>query len=1213
MIPRFSVKKPFTVFVAAVIAVVFGCVAVYEMTPDLLPDISTPYVTIMTTYPGATAEEAEKQITEPMESQMATLNNIKNVTSYSYDNYSVVSLEFTDDVNMDAISVDIRDKIEQIEGNFPENASTPLVIKVDVNMMPVVVSAVSMKDKSSSEVSQFTRENLESPLKGVSGVASLSTMGMVDEGLQVVLSQKKIDKVNDEVASAIRSEFNRGEGKIRSGISNAKNKNNKIDSTKNKLSNGGAKAVSLLENLRKNREKLIDLKKQFADQMDDLKKLLKDYDAAVKAGDKEKIAMYKGIIKGMGMTVKQLRDLVNIDDKIAAIESAIESTEQKIFVINNTYADLAATQSMIQSVVNDLQASLSEVESSKEAALDSADMTGVLTMENISAILNAQNFQMPAGYVTDGKAELLVNVGDKIKDENELRNLILFDMEIDGVDPIRLYDIATVSYVADDSETYARINGENGVLLSFTKQSTYATATVSDNINDKFGELQKKYKGLHFTNLMDTGEYIHIVIASVLRNLLLGGILAILVLLFFLRDIRPTVITAISIPISVIFALALMYFSGVTLNMISLSGLAIGIGMLVDNSIVVIENMYRLRSLGYSTIQAAVSGASQVAGAITASTLTTICVFAPIVFVDGMTKDLFIDLALTVTYSLLASLMIALTVVPAMARQMLNKDPKHTVLSQASKPVVIYKQYVQAALDHGKLLVAGALILLVASTSLLLVKGFEFMPAMSTPQISASIQMPEDSTIQDTARANDAIADEIRKVDGVETVGAMLASDTMAFLGASAVENDYTETTMYIVLDEDKTDQAKEIKRILNKFAEKYNADITTSADMDMSQMMGGSDISLTLLCDDLDKLRDTGEEVEELIGNMAAIEEVSDINDASTESVHVTVNKNDAMKNGLTVAQVYQQIAEKLEKNKTATTIKTSGKDIDVNIENTTKDKFSRKDLGKMKLLVDKKDGGTKKVRLSSIADISRDYSMNEIGHDGQKRSYTVTASLNDGYNITKVTSQIKKKINSSDLISEEVTVDYGGQDEEIMHAMKQMLLMMVVGFLLVYLIMVAQFQSLRSPFIIIFTIPLAFTGGMIALLICNQVLSIVSMMGFVMMMGIIVNNGIVLVDCINRFRLEGMEKREAIIQAGAVRMRPVLMTAATTILGLVPLAIGIGNGAEMVQPVAIACIGGFLYATVMTLFIVPIMYNKFSRKHMEKIEDEELEIVTA
>ena len=286
------------------------------------------------------------------------------------------------------------------------------------------------------------------------------------------------------------------------------------------------------------------------------------------------------------------------------------------------------------------------MQSSQEAALASADMTGVLTMSNISAILSAQNFSMPAGYITDGQAKILVSVGNKIKDKDELESLILIDMGIDGVEPVRLSDIGTVTYANQAEDTYAKINGQNGVLLSFTKQSSYATAVVADNISAKFAQLESEYDDLEFTMLSDQGEYIHLVINSVLQNLLMGAVLAILILLFFLRDIRPTIITAVSIPISVIFAVVLMYFSGVTLNMISLSGLAIGVGMLVDNSIVVVENTYRLRALGYSRVQSAVSGAVQVAGAITSSTLTTICVFVPIIFVDGMTKDIFMDLAL---------------------------------------------------------------------------------------------------------------------------------------------------------------------------------------------------------------------------------------------------------------------------------------------------------------------------------------------------------------------------------------------------------------------------------------------------------------------------------------------------------------------------------------------------------------------------------------
>ena len=356
-------------------------------------------------------------------------------------------------------------------------------------------------------------------------------------------------------------------------------------------------------------------------------------------------------------------------------------------------------------------------------------------------------------------------------------------------------------------------------------------------------------------------------------------------------------------------------------------------------------------------------------------------------------------------------------------------------------------------------------------------------------------------------------------------------------------------------------------------------------------------------------------------------------------------------MKYGLTVAQVYQQISAKLTKESAATTLSENGSSMDVVVENSTSKAFTREDLENMKLKASGSAGssgagssgagggsgsaaasggsmsgasgssasgasssassGSSEVKLSSIADIQTTASLSEINHDNQKRSLSVTASVKDGYNITHVNSDVQKMIKKEKLIPSGVKVDYGGENEEIMHSMKQMMLMLLVGFILVYLVMVAQFQSLRSPFIVIFTIPLAFTGGMLALLICGQDVSVVSMMGFVMLMGVVVNNAIVLVDCINRFRLEGMDMESAVIEAGAVRMRPVLMTAITTILGLLPLAIGLGTGAEMMQPVAIVCIGGLLYATLTTLVVIPIMYRVFAKKHMEKIAEEELEVV--
>ena len=1219
MLSKFSVRKPFTVLVAVVIVIVFGVISFTKMTPDLFPNINTPYVIVMTTYPGASPEEAEIEITEPMEQQLATLANIKNVTSVSAYNYSMIQMEFSDDVNMDAISVDIRDKISQIEGNLPETAGTPVVMKISTDMMPVVTAAVGMKGKPAGEVSRFVKEELQSSLSGVEGVASVSTMGMVSDNIQIVLSQEKIDEINQKISAAISSSLGEAESQITSGMGAAASGKQQIRDGKEAIAKGQKQAAEQLAAMKKqltdSRQQLAELKKQGPA----LKLLLKEYDNAVASGNQTLVQMIEQQIEMTGMTVDSLRKAVaqldTIDEQIAAVDAALQNLEAEgaaaTFTLGNRYADLAAAESTIDATVNQLQSALAQVQSSREAALASADMTGVLTMSNISAILSAQNFSMPAGYITDGQAKILVSVGNKIKDKDELESLILIDMGIDGVDPVRLSDIGTVTYANQAEDTYAKINGQNGVLLSFTKQSSYATAVVADNISAKFAQLESEYDDLEFTMLSDQGEYIHLVINSVLQNLLMGAVLAILILLFFLRDIRPTIITAVSIPISVVFAVVLMYFSGVTLNMISLSGLAIGVGMLVDNSIVVVENTYRLRALGYSRVQSAVSGAVQVAGAITSSTLTTICVFVPIIFVDGMTKDIFMDLALTVAYSLLASLIVALTLVPAMARGLLSKDTKKSILSQEGKTIKSYKKLAAWSLGHKKTLIIASVAILAVSAALAFSRGFSYMPSMSTPQISAVIQMPDESTLEETSEVTDAVSEEIRKIDGVRTVGAMLSSDTLGMFGMSAGQQDVTSTMLYIILDEDKVDNGKLIDKKLEKLAKKYGCEITTSSGMDMSSMMGGSGIAVNLYSDDLDLLRSTGAAIEKELRGMKQLEEVSDVKEDSTDELKVIVNKNLAIKEGLTTAQVYQQIASKLTEESSATTLNDENGTVDVVVENSTAGDFTKDDLLNMKLTADKSDGTKSEVTLSTIAAVENGASLDSINHDNQNRTLSVSAAVKDGYNVTHANNAVKNMIEKKDLVPDGVKISYGGETQEIMDAMRQMVLMLIVGLILVYLIMVAQFQSLRSPFIVLFTIPLAFTGGMLALLICGQDVSVVSMMGFVMLMGVVVNNAIVLVDCINRFRLEGMEMDEAIINAGAVRMRPVLMTAVTTILGLLPLAIGIGTGAEMVQPVAIVCIGGLLYATLMTLVIIPVMYRIFAKKHMENVKDEELEVL--
>ena len=500
MLSKFSVRKPFTVLVAVVIVIVFGVISFTKMTPDLFPNINTPYVIVMTTYPGASPEEAEVEITEPMEQQLATLANIKNVTSVSASNYSMIQMEFSDDVNMDAISVDIRDKISQIEGNLPETAGTPVVMKISTDMMPVVTAAVGMKGKPAGEVSRFVKEELQSSLSGVEGVASVSTMGMVSDNIQIVLSQEKIDEINQKISAAIGSSLGEAESQITSGMGAAASGKQQIRDGKEAIAEGQRQAAEQLAAMKKqltdSRQQLTDLKKQGPA----LKLLLKEYDNAVASGNQTLIQMIEQQIEMTGMTVDTLRKAVaqldTIDEQIAAVDAALKNLEVEgaaaSFTLGNRYADLAAAESTIDATVNQLQSALSQVQSSQEAALASADMTGVLTMSNISAILSAQNFSMPAGYITDGQAKILVSVGNKIKDKDELESLILIDMGIDGVEPVRLSDIGTVTYANQAEDTYAKINGQNGVLLSFTKQSSYATAVVADNISAKFAQLESE-------------------------------------------------------------------------------------------------------------------------------------------------------------------------------------------------------------------------------------------------------------------------------------------------------------------------------------------------------------------------------------------------------------------------------------------------------------------------------------------------------------------------------------------------------------------------------------------------------------------------------------------------------------------------------------------------------------------------------------------------
>lgn len=1178
MLSKISIKRPFTAFVMVILIVVFGFVSYTKMTPDLFPSIDLPYVVVMTSYFGAAPEEVEQTVTKPMEQQMSTLSGLKTLRSVSAENYSAIILEFENETNLDTISVDIRDKIDLVAGAWNERISKPVVMKLNPDMMPITVAAVSKAGSSNSETSDLLNRQILRLLEGTDGVASVSTAGLVENSIHVELSQNKIDAVNAKVQDAVIDKFGLAYGSVSAGINEATAQSRNLDLAKMEI---------------------IKAQQSLATQFDGIRLMLL-----------QKSVELAGLI---AQNPTQADALLPQFTAIAVALGSLDDQKDLAYAgLSNSMSEVTAAKAMLQMTLIQLESSLAEIRGNQQAALDSANLTGFLTMSNIAAVISAQNLDMPAGYIADGKRELMVSVGDRIKDVSELKELVILAPSIPGVDPITLSDVADVTEFSNTGETYAKINGEDGVMLTFQKQSDYPTTEVAGNIQDKFAQIEGKYPGLQFVTLSDQGEYIYMVIGSVLENLLLGGILAILILLFFLRDFRPTLITALSIPISLTFAVVLMYFTGVTLNVISLAGLAVGVGMLVDNSIIVIENIFRLRHLGLGKIQAAMTGVSQMAGAITASTLTTICVFFPLVFVDGITKQIFTDLALTVAYSLLASLFIALTLVPAMGSTILDKTGERSVLKRDSRMMAWYCGLVQHSLRHKAAVLVLAVAIFALATGLSLAKGFEYMPEMASPEISATILLPDENTLEETAASCDSMAAALSKMKGVKTVSVMLASDQAGLMGFGSQAKDFSEVSLYVLLDEDETGQnslvSQEIERLVKE--QGGEASIYGGADISGSSALGGGGVAIHVFSDDLDNLRETASAIESRLAEVEGLEDISDSREGALPEFRITVDKKAAMERGLAVAQVYAQIAAMLTEQQSSTSLMFDENKRDVIV---TGDGLGEKNIENLKKLLliaqNPFTGSSETVALEEIASFAEDKTLESITHIQQNRALQVSAAIKDGYNVTLVTQDVKEAVGAMEL-PRGTTLEFEGEDKAIMDAMEQLLQMLALGLLLIYLIMVAQFQSLRSPFIVMFTVPLAFTGGLLALLAADKEISVVSMIGFILLMGVVVNNAIVLIDTMNRFRMEGMERRDAIVEAGAARLRPVLMTAVTTVLGLLPLALGFGTGAELIQPVAIVCVGGLLYATLTTLLVIPAMYDIFARKNLTVISDEELTV---
>ncbi len=1286
---KFFVKKPFFVVVAVIIILIIGGVNLSNMNTDLMPDMEIPYMMVVTTEPGASPEKVESDVTEPMESALGTVNGVENVISGSANNYSMVMLEFADDTDMDSALVRVSKVIDTI--SLPDGCGTPNLMEVSMDMMATMYAGIDYEGKDIKELSDFTTKTLKPYLERQEGVASITTMGLTADSIEIRLNQDKIDKINDKILgktneklSDAGAQIEEAEKKIEEGESQLKGQESKLnsekDSTNKKLADAQVKLSQAqatktayeanLNSLKAGRSALEAEKKAYKDanlegtyqNMDKMfatfnnelgtvakasgvavpsdvedavknKKTFQKFADWVKAlgyGEQLEELSYnrlKQMYEAVKVRIPQIdTELANLKTKIAAAEAVVEQMEKQMEGMDKTQSDtisggysaaaafgagqaqMSSAQAQLEASKEELEEAKTQLENSREAAIENSNIDTLLSLETLSQLITAQNFSMPAGYIDDeDDNQWLVDVGDNYTSKKQLTSMVL--TKVPGVGKIKLSDVADVTVVDNAGESYSKIDGNPAVLLAIYKSSTANTSAVSGNVTETFRELEDKYEGLSCTALMAQSEYIDIIISTVLQSMLMGALLAVLVLALFLKAVKPTLIVAFSIPFSVLFAIVIMYFTGITLNVMSLAGLCLGIGMLVDNSIVVMENIYRLRNMGVSAPRAAVQGTKQVAAPIVASTLTTICVFLPLVYVEGTVRQLLIPFAFTMTYTLVASLIVALTVVPTIGASILKnaKDKEHKWFDQVKEA---YGRLLTKCLRHKLIPLLISIILLVVCVVQVFRTGLVVLDDMSSNSISVSLKLEEDIDKHTAYETADRVMDAIMEVDGVKKVGAMDGNvgAVTGITGGSA--DSYSQFTFQIIADEDRTTtgEFEEIIRDIEKGTKNIPCEeltVSSSALGSMGSMMNQG-LEVRVYGENQEKLIDISHDIMNMMSSIEGTENVENGVSDDEKQLHLTIDKNKAAEYGLTVAQIYQQLSEKITTEKSSITITSDNKNYEVNIVNENK-KPSYENLLNTTIQATTKDSEgndvTKKYKLSKFAKATEQEMLKQITRENQTGYISVTSEVKEGYNAALLSRDLEEKLNSYEM-PEGYTAEIQGESEQVMEMIHQLLLAILLGLVLVYLVMVAQFQSLLSPFIILFTVPLAFTGGMIGLMLFGKQISAMALMGFMILMGTVVNNGIVFVDYVNKLRLQGIEKRAALIATGKTRMRPILMTAMTTILSMSVMVFSQDAGNAMQKSMAIVVSFGLLYATLMTLFIVPILYDMMYRKQPKVID---------
>ena len=1275
---KFSVKKPFTVLVAVIMVLMLGFVSISNMQTNLLPDVNTPYLMVVTVYPGASPERVESEVSDVMQNALGTVAGVEKVTATSAENYSLLLMQFSDDTDMNSAMVKVSNKVDQTTASLPSSCLTPSIIEYSLNMNAFMTVAVSREGSDVYDLSEFVSDTLVPYVERKGGVSSVSTNGLIEKMVQVQLSQEKIDAINEKLLEVIdvqladaRKQLESAEAQIEAGRKEYnrqfKNYSNTVSDTMMQEMSG--QVGDAIEVVRKQAQALLDsvnqliavvqepeIQQALIDVRDGLQRVMdkfnetgmKDIDSLI-----EIVTELRDITDKLTGALQQLQQRLNTESgtegSTAADLADDLQVQQSLNTVYNTLNDVIKamddvpgltktfsdaignfSQQQMQAymkfteareMLNEYEKQLAEAKQTyadaEEKAMASSDVSKLLDIDTLAQLIYAQNFSMPAGYVKDssGKSWLL-KVGEEYDSIEDISGALL--LHVDGFGDVRLSDVADVEVIDNAEASYTRLNGERAAVLKIYKGATSSASEVSDNCLSAFQELEAQYDGLHVVVLSNQGNYITIIVKSILSSMVIGAALAIIVLALFLRDVKPTLVVGFSIPLSVLFAVVLMYFTGMDLNVMTLAGLSLGIGMLVDNSIVVIENIYRLRGRGVPAARAAVQGAKQVGMSVVASTLTSVCVFLPVVFSSSIVKSLMQPMSLCIGYCLMASLIVALTVVPAAASTVLKKaEPKQ--LKWFDKIQDKYAKSLEWCFRHRALPLLAAVVLLAFCGWRVFSMGVELLPTITSNEAIVTLSTTKDLSKEDSYAIAGKAVEAMLEVDHVEEVG--ITTDTrvagmdIGQLGLPTTitdllnaANSYGTYQVNVMLDESLSSSEIETARQALEDALSGIEDCTAKVEISGMQELTSqlaSGLSVKIYGADAETLSQLSEKVVDIVNDTEGFANATNGLGSGDATINLHIDRDKVRSYGLTVAQVYQQIAAKLTTTTTAQTpVTVDGSTMSVQISNNL-DPVTKENMMDItfETTVMSADGTTSTgtCTLADMATWDTGSAPDSITSEDQTQYVSVTADTLDGYNTTVQARVLEKKLNEfalSDEMPEGCSFSMGGESDSVNFMVNEMVQWLALALPFVYLVMVAQFQSLLSPFIVLFTIPLAFTGGLLGMLFTGQQLTMISLMGFIVLMGTVVNNGIVFVDYANQLRLGGMERRAALIATGKTRMRPTLMTTLTTVLAMLQLVFSNDMASQLMSGMAIVIICGLSYATLMTLYIVPILYDILFRK---------------